>query len=407
MSSQKDIYGGSPTRRKQKSGRRRRSKVDRPAERSGSQQYIAGGVKVPTKEGGRRRHKKRRSHSIDAIRSRQETVRKAIVRSIFGIIFLYALGVSLFALNAQRDHQKRIDESRFPAVPTTSTNGNREADARIFINQVDRFSSQEKTIQELLDKGLTDQAITQLLELQEENPHSLYVLNTLGRIFMQSKQYQQAVTALQRSLVIEPDHYENRLLLARAHLALQQFFNAIEVGSWAARINPSAIAPQDVISTAAMQLSDPGRAIPHLKKILEKQPENVEAQTKLAVAYRNTGQNKEAIDLLNALREKDTRESLVYFYLSASYAEQGLVIKAVDVLIEASHRFDKRFILNWISGTEYDAIRETPEFRRFYSRLQQQRNDSVNMRSEHEAPVRTEVDLLENVINPKAMDINQ
>ena len=62
--------------------------------------------------------------------------------------------------------------------------------------------------------------ILQLIELNKENPDNPIILTNLGRLAIQTGQYEKAIQCLESALIIEPTNRNANCLLAKAYEAV-------------------------------------------------------------------------------------------------------------------------------------------------------------------------------------------
>ena len=73
------------------------------------------------------------------------------------------------------------------------------------------------------------------------------------------------------------------------------------------------------------------KSIDELKKVLEKEPSNVEGHYYLGLAYYDKGMVSEAIGEFSKTLELDKNYINAYFYLGAIHTDQGDIDKAIEI----------------------------------------------------------------------------
>lgn len=117
------------------------------------------------------------------------------------------------------------------------------------------------------------------------------VLRELGR-------YEEADTAAQRVLAVQPNYYDALLEAARARIAGRKGFYAIEPLKIAIKAQPGDWRPQSLLGVALEQSERPTEAREAYQRALVLSPENPAVLSNLAMSYASEGDRAQAEQLL-------------------------------------------------------------------------------------------------------------
>ena len=146
-----------------------------------------------------------------------------------------------------------------------------------------------------------DRSLSELQSLQSrlpENPISLYYL---GVRFQEAHQNEEALTALKRAAILDPDNARIVNALATVQMSTGQVHETYESLLKFGQIHPENVESVLMLVRFFLTTKTYGTAIDFLRKATLKFPQNAECQSLLAIAYR------ESFDTGNA--EKAAREA--------------------------------------------------------------------------------------------------
>ena len=149
--------------------------------------------------------------------------------------------------------------------------------------------------------------------------------------FHQMKAYYDRTYAIESALTEEPLNTTLRLKLAEIHLAHKHISAAVVTYQALIRLHPNATVGYDKLGRLYMNLNMSRQAIPFFLKVLELNPETVEAHVRLGWLYTKSKAFDKAESHLQAAIKKMPHLSLAYHGLAEVYTQQGHIQKAIDV----------------------------------------------------------------------------
>jgi TolB-like protein len=155
------------------------------------------------------------------------------------------------------------------------------------------------------------------------DPLNFHVHRTVGIVFIMTRQYADAVAALQAAIALQPEYLKNYVLLGQAQYALGEF--------------------QAARSSCEHGLPDEG------------------AQGCLAIVYRRLGREADAEGMLQRVRASSLGDTGAYD-LACIYAQRGDVRQALEWLETATRRRDPD-LFELKADPDLDPLRSEPRFR--------------------------------------------
>ncbi|MFC1636654.1 tetratricopeptide repeat protein, partial [Planctomycetota bacterium] len=192
----------------------------------------------------------------------------------------------------------------------------------------------------------------------EINPKHFDALRNMGGIALEKEQFDQAVTFLRKALEIKPDAAGLRSDIAKALMDSGDYVEAITELEQEIKVSPSSFTAHFQLAEAYRQQKEYDKAIERYEQTIRLEPEHRHAHYGLAMVYTRMGQRDNAQEYLSAfrkLRDKvdsiystrqvgpgedmaSLRASVVKTYLDAErlYRDSGNTAKAEEVLNRAS-----------------------------------------------------------------------
>jgi tetratricopeptide (TPR) repeat protein len=148
-------------------------------------------------------------------------------------------------------------------------------------------------------------------QVEEDNPHSLAILEVLAQHYLDSYQLLRAKDCLNRYLERRP--HDLNALLGRAYVyeRLLYFAMAREDYRQAVEAHPDSDLARLRLAQTHLLAGDPAEALRHFRQLRQRRPEDVEVRLGLAKAQRQLGQRGEAKRLLDALLAEQPRRLAV------------------------------------------------------------------------------------------------
>lgn len=219
----------------------------------------------------------------------------------------------------------------------------------------------------LMDDGAWDKAQEQMNLVRDTMPDTAPVCRIQAEIHIGRKEYKPAVHELIAVLTRTPDDWDAKQALAGTLLAMKENDAALLVSEWMLEEQPYSVEARHMAASAELNLNMVTQAVLQLKKILEIDSENRDAQQMLSVAYRKQGDYDKAIKLLTEQLAVDDRDSVVYYNLAVCYASMNNSLLSLDWLRKASAKFGHSFVSSWINGAEFDTMKTNEDFVAFFA----------------------------------------
>lgn len=199
-------------------------------------------------------------------------------------------------------------------------------------------------------------------------PDFLPGLALAGMARVQLKDHIQAQSHLEKAVAKAPGAAGSRLVLARSYLATQDPKRALAV------LEPllsQGKADREVYSVggqAAFLLGDTARARSYFEQAAQLAPDDVRAQTRLAVAKLATGDADQAIRDLEAAARKPEQESSADVTLILALLQRGEVAKALAAAEAFVKKRPDRAVPYAMLGGAREAAKDVPGAREAYAR---------------------------------------
>ena len=226
--------------------------------------------------------------------------------------------------------------------------------------------------------GRGPEALDLLREAAQHNPQDvsvrLMLANALGRSGAQAERAQEYA----RVIDLKPDLWVAHYQVGKAHLQAQDYAAARDALLRAAELAPDQAAVRQALGAALSGLGEHGDAAQIYDEAHRLNPGNMRAAVKAARARSETGQHREAIDLLLGLGRAGRRSGLVQKAFGDIYLAMDRPVDAVDayramILNTAGMRDTAPDVLDLVEG---GPAADTPQaLRDFATRLR----DAINV----------------------------
>lgn len=213
-----------------------------------------------------------------------------------------------------------------------------------------------------LERRATDRARDRLERAVEATPGVTELQLMLADLYMDEKRFADARDLYVGVLSADPSHKETRLKWARSLHALRHHEAALQVALWILEDDAFLEESNEIAALAYMAMDRVSEAVPHLRRQVGVNRENMVARNNLAVAYSRLGQYARAVTLFRDVLEYDPGNAITYYNLAVCYAQQGHVLKAVETLEIAAERFGYPFVSAWFKSQDFDPIRGAEAF---------------------------------------------
>lgn len=302
--------------------------------------------------GHRRRHKHSNEHSTSRL----------VSLVLLAIAIVYAMAWVAILAKKHPKGRKLAEEPPAPAA-ASATNAAQEVSAPTGFDMASRIAAWKRIPDAILeaqafaDRGDYAEASRRVEAALEQCPQALRLKMLLARIHYQREDYTHAAEILMELLEANPDDFAARTLLASVFAHQADWENALTVAKWILDANPSSTPAHDIAAQAYLATDRKALAIPHLKKIVTLEKDNIVAQNKLGRAYADLGEYVKAIQVFNDVLAQNDNDATTFYNLAACYARQGLAEDAATVLSRAAPRFGNQFVAAWVQNPEFENIR--------------------------------------------------
>jgi tetratricopeptide (TPR) repeat protein len=183
-------------------------------------------------------------------------------------------------------------------------------------------SSVSPTLQQaesLREQGLLDQAREKVEEELKRNPTSVEAYNLLGFIYLDQKDYDNAVDAFQRALKIAPGSTKTHNNLGNVYLSERRPDLAEKEFRTALRLDPADRDANYDLGLLLLSKGSAAEAIQHFERV---RPANTATRFNLIRAYFENKQPQEALRLTTELSAQNKNDLQVHFTLGLLIASQ-------------------------------------------------------------------------------------
>lgn len=213
------------------------------------------------------------------------------------------------------------------------------------------------------EAGKTALATEKLQEAAELAPDMVVVREELARLWEREKDLAAAEREWRAVLARDPEHYLARHRLAGVYLAAGEYGAALDTARWALESDSYSKEGLDIAAASLMALRQPREAIDYLRRLTAIDRDDPAVRNKLALAYMEAGDFKNAKSVFREVLRSDPGNSVAAYNLAVLCARNDAPAEAVEILIDAIRRFGAPFVLAWTRSTDFDPIRETPVFK--------------------------------------------
>lgn len=214
-----------------------------------------------------------------------------------------------------------------------------------------------------IERGETARAIERLEGAIEKAPLLVELKLALADLYMDQKRFAEARDLYVGVLETDPLKEGVRLKLARALHGLRHHEAALQVALWILEDDSFLEEPNQIAAMSYLATDRIADAVPHLRRQVAVNRDNIVAQNNLAVAYSRLGDHARAVTLFRDVLEADPGNAITYYNLAVSYAQQDQAALAVETLESAADRFGYPFVSAWFRSRDFDPIRHSDVFR--------------------------------------------
>jgi Flp pilus assembly protein TadD len=188
---------------------------------------------------------------------------------------------------------------------------------------------------DLIKAGKSEEAVPILKEYLEKNPENAAVQFTLGKAYINSKQYEQAIPPLQKTLTLKSDQPGAHFYLGIAYSQMGQDADALKEFEAEIPISPDQDAAYSNAAAIFEKQGNLDKALEYYKKAVEIAPNRPELHASMAAIYEKQGNQAAAQAEYKALAEADPAHAAITWF------NIGAIAKNSDRNEEAVRAFQK------------------------------------------------------------------
>lgn len=264
-----------------------------------------------------------------------------------------------------------------PALPIEPETGSAVEDINVSIEQWRAAADALREVRPMLERANIDRAIETLERTLAQSPDLVAAKLTLADLFTQRERYVDARDLYIQVLDADPHTEGVRLKLARSLQALRDYEAALVMALWLLEEDPLREEPNHIAAMAHMAMNDAAAAVPHFRRQLSINRDNVRAQHNLGVAYSRLGDHRRAANLFQEVLANDPGNAIAYYNLAVSFVKQDQAGDAVEVLTDAAERFGLRFVSAWLRSRDFDPVRDFSAFERLQAAVDADDDDLI------------------------------
>ena len=203
-------------------------------------------------------------------------------------------------------------------------------------------------------EGRLEEALDIYNTLIRINPEDVNILNLLGMLYLEKKEYELAINYLSKAVVLNSTSYVVSNL-AKAYYLNKQYQQAIDLYHKALEIEEN----DDILyslGVAYKGLKNMEKALFYYNKSLEFNPKNYNAHYNLALLYRDLDKPKKAIEVCLKAKEIVSNDYDLYTLLSKLYEKIKDYDSAIKTLEEGSVLFPQSTFCYYNLGVLYSKL---------------------------------------------------
>lgn len=254
---------------------------------------------------------------------------------------------------------------------------------------------------QLADRGWLDEALNEFRKAIELDPESAHARDNMATVLAEKGELLASLREYIAALNIDPEsptaHYNLACFLAthgrelavreyqhvsklefdypEVHLNLGltlaeqgRFEEAIQSYQTALELDPEDPVARHELATVLMDLARHAEAIPHLRAVVKKAPDGLDAWIDLGISYASKGFYDEAGRALKHALSLDGTDVLANYHMAALHAVRGDNAGALEHLGIAATT-DQERVAAWVHGDRFfDSLRAEPGFSALFAR---------------------------------------
>lgn len=222
---------------------------------------------------------------------------------------------------------------------------------------------------EALDRrGIDDEAVTRLKQALRSAPDSWEIQKLLLDIYLRFENYVDAIPLCVRLLDQDVRNWDVKMSLLKALQETGQMDVGLLLSDQMLVVQPENMRLLEFSAYANAAQNNTELALEIYDRILQRDEEHLLALEGSAYIYQWRGEWQKAIPYYMELVRKDPQPER-YHALAKCYAHQNEGGKAVIFLGQAASLYGESEVSSWLSGADFDLVREVVDFRAFTDRI--------------------------------------
>ncbi|HOW98310.1 MAG TPA: tetratricopeptide repeat protein [Kiritimatiellia bacterium] len=315
---------------------------------------------APSSHYGRRRRKSgsRRFHWRYFLSSRLNSALIAFSLVVGGLMLLVVLtNFMKYRIQIQREAR---EADAPPATPPPASSNAIPSDLGARIAAWRQMPDRLAEVEGLRQKSLAGEAEQRLEQALKDYPSAVAVRLTLARVLADAGRPAEAVVQLREALDAQPADPEARLLLGAALGKLGEYDLCRQVAEWMVETDPYSMEAHRLAATSYLKTDQPRAAIPHLRKIVNIEFDNLDVQSELADALSRAGEHDKALATLEGVLNEDPANAMALFTRAVCYVRQNRTDEACETLRRAAGHVGTDAMADWMGRPEWELLRELP-----------------------------------------------
>lgn len=244
-------------------------------------------------------------------------------------------------------------------------------DKEIFVEKLAEWKKAERHFRAadaLERRGIDDQAVSRLEQALDVAPENRKILHLLAELYMRSGNYAEVIHLSIRLLDQDSEQWDVKLRLLQALQAENKTESCVLLSTQMLDEEPNDVSVLEIAAYAYAALGDAAKALELYERILEIEPNHLLALEGAGFVCRWQNEPAKAVPYYLKLLDFNPTEEY-YLVLAESYARQKEAGKTVVLLAQAAGLYGEPTVSSWLRNPEFDAVRETADFRAFADQM--------------------------------------
>ncbi len=258
---------------------------------------------------------------------------------------------------------------RRPAAVPLPVPGVAESPFQVEPERMAQAMSETRLAKDYLEARDFNKAETHARKALETWPDMNAALRTLGVLYIQRGQFDQAIAILERALKGNAFSAETYSNLATAYMQKGMLDKAEELLQTALQIAPGHYVAYLNLGLLYLMRGRYEASADYLERGLEHIPNDGPARNNLAVSLIRLGRYDEARKHLNLLINLEPNSASGYFNMAISYTLEKKLDEAMNWIRQGARRCSPVACQKFLADSDFNLIRGTPEFQKFMESL--------------------------------------